>query len=89
MTRHAFPISLTGISVRLIATIIVVIMIVEVVIYLPSVSNFRANWLEDKLSVGVRRGAGARRGARRHEPARSADRPAAHRRRRRCHRLSP
>ena len=47
------PDFLTGISVRLIATIIVVIMIVEVVIYLPSVSNFRANWLEDKLSVGV------------------------------------
>ena len=47
------PDFLTGISVRLIATIIVVIMIVEVVIYLPSVSNFRANWLENKLAVGV------------------------------------
>jgi signal transduction histidine kinase len=47
------PDFLTGISVRLIATIIVVIMVVEVVIYLPSVSNFRANWLGNKLSVGV------------------------------------
>lgn len=47
------PDFLTGISVRLIATIILVIMIVEVVIYLPSVSNFRANWLNDKLAVGV------------------------------------
>jgi len=47
------PDFLTGISVRLIATIILVIMVVEVVIYLPSVANFRANWLSNKLSVGV------------------------------------
>ncbi len=47
------PDFLTGISVRLIATIILVIMVVEVVIYLPSVANFRANWLNNKLSVGV------------------------------------
>ncbi len=44
---------LTGISVRLIATIILVIMVVEVVIYLPSVANYRANWLNNKLSIGV------------------------------------
>lgn len=47
------PDFLTGISVRLIAMIVLVIMIVEVIIYLPSVSNFRAGWLNDKLSVGV------------------------------------
>ncbi|MBU1174191.1 MAG: sensor histidine kinase, partial [Alphaproteobacteria bacterium] len=47
------PDFLTGISVRLIATIILVIMLVEVVIYLPSVSNFRANWLSNKLAIGV------------------------------------
>lgn len=42
-----------GLSFRLIATIILVIMAVEVVIYLPSVANFRANWLDNKLSVGA------------------------------------
>lgn len=43
----------SGLSVKLIATIIFVIMAVEVVIYLPSVANFRGNWLQDKLSVGA------------------------------------
>lgn len=43
----------SGLSVKLIATIICVIMAVEVVIYLPSVANFRGNWLQDKLSVGA------------------------------------
>ncbi|HEY8596262.1 MAG TPA: HAMP domain-containing sensor histidine kinase [Devosiaceae bacterium] len=42
-----------GLSVKLIATIIVVILAVEVVIYLPSVANFRANWLDDRLRVGA------------------------------------
>lgn len=44
---------LNGLSTRLMATIILVIMLVEVVIYLPSVANFRANWLEDKVAVGL------------------------------------
>ena len=47
------PDFLTGISVRLIATIILAIMVVEVVIYLPSVANFRATWLNNKLSTGA------------------------------------
>ncbi len=47
------PDFLTGISVRLIATIVLVIMVVEIVIYLPFVANFRANWLNDKLSAGA------------------------------------
>ena len=59
-TPSRVPDFLTGISVRLIATIILVIMIVEVVIYLPSVSNFRANWLEQQAVGRHRRGAGAR-----------------------------
>jgi len=42
-----------GLSVKLIATIIVVILAVEVAIYLPSVANFRANWLDDRLRIGV------------------------------------
>lgn len=44
---------LSGLSVKLIATIIVVILAVEVVIYLPSAANFRASWLEDRLRIGV------------------------------------
>lgn len=42
-----------GLSVKLITTIIVVILAVEVAIYLPSVANFRANWLDDRLRIGV------------------------------------
>lgn len=40
-------------SYRLMATIILVILAVEIVIYLPSVANFRENWLQDKLMVGT------------------------------------
>jgi len=47
------PGPLSGLSVKLIATIIVVILAVEVVIYLPSAANFRASWLEDRLRVGI------------------------------------
>jgi len=42
---------LAGLSVRLIATIIFVILAVEVIIYLPSAANFRANWLNEKLAA--------------------------------------
>lgn len=45
------PSLLAGLSIKLIATIITVILAAEVLIYLPSVANFRAIWLEDKLSV--------------------------------------
>ncbi|HQZ11341.1 MAG TPA: HAMP domain-containing sensor histidine kinase [Devosia sp.] len=47
------PGPLSGLSVKLIATIIVVILAVEVAIYLPSAANFRSGWLEDRLRVGV------------------------------------
>ncbi|UJQ93121.1 sensor histidine kinase [Mariluticola halotolerans] len=43
----------SGLSVKLITTIIFVILAVEVVLYVPSVANFRANWLDDKLSVAA------------------------------------
>ena len=43
----------SGLSVKLIATIVVVILAVEVVIYLPSAADFRANWLEERLRIGI------------------------------------
>lgn len=47
------PGPLSGLSVKLITTIILVILAVEVVIYLPSLANFRAAWLNDRLRIGV------------------------------------
>jgi signal transduction histidine kinase len=43
----------SGLSVKLIATIIFVILAVEVVIYLPSLGNFRVAWLNDRLHIGI------------------------------------
>lgn len=43
----------SGLSSKLIATIIGVILLVEIVIYLPSVASFRTAWLEDRLRVGI------------------------------------
>ena len=43
----------SGLSVKIIATIIFVILAVEVIIYLPSAANFRTSWLEDRLRVGI------------------------------------
>ena len=43
----------SGLSVKLIATIIFVILAVEVVIYLPSLAGFRTSWLNDRLRIGV------------------------------------
>ncbi|WP_299343882.1 HAMP domain-containing sensor histidine kinase [uncultured Maritalea sp.] len=40
-----------GLSIKLITMIISMIMIVEVVIYLPSVANFRIRWLDDRVQV--------------------------------------
>jgi signal transduction histidine kinase len=41
-----------GLSVKLIVMIVVTILTVEVIIYLPSVANFRAVWLDDRIRVG-------------------------------------
>src|SRR5690606_8175982 len=43
----------SGLSSKLIATIIGVILLVEIVVYLPSIASFRTTWLEDRLRVGV------------------------------------
>lgn len=40
-----------GLSIKLITMIITMIMVVEVVIYLPSVANFRIRWLDDRVQV--------------------------------------
>ena len=50
---RAMPGPFSGLSVKLITTIILVILAVEVAVYLPSVANYRASWLEDRLRVGV------------------------------------
>ncbi len=42
-----------GLSVKLFGMIIFVIMVVEVVIFLPSLANARSNWLDDRLRVGA------------------------------------
>lgn len=47
------PGPLSGLSVKIIATIIFVILAVQVIIYLPSAANFRMSWLEDRLRVGI------------------------------------
>ena len=43
----------SGLSVKLIATITLVILAVEVVIYLPSAGNYREAWLNDRLRIGI------------------------------------
>lgn len=40
-----------GLSMKLITMIIAMIMVVEVLIYLPSVANFRINWMDDRVHV--------------------------------------
>src|SRR5690606_19291659 len=42
-----------GLSSKLIATIVGVILLVEIVVYLPSIASFRSSWLEDRLRVGI------------------------------------
>jgi len=49
----AMPGPFSGLSAKLIATIIFVILAVEVVVYLPSLGNYRAAWLEDRLRIGI------------------------------------
>ncbi len=52
-TPSCLPSFPTGLTTRLIAMTVLVIMLVEIVIYLPSVASFRASWLSDKLSTGA------------------------------------
>jgi signal transduction histidine kinase len=51
--RRSMPGLFSGLSVKLIATITLVILAVEVVIYLPSAGNFRQAWLNDRLRIGI------------------------------------
>ena len=51
--RSVLPGRFSGLSIKLIATIIGVILLVEVVVYVPSLAAFRANWLDDRLRVGI------------------------------------
>jgi signal transduction histidine kinase len=50
---RAMPGPLSGLSIKLIATIVIVILAVEVVIYLPSLANYRASWLDNRLRIGI------------------------------------
>ena len=50
---RAMPGPFSGLSVKLIATITLVILAVEVVIYLPSAGHYRQTWLDDRLRIGI------------------------------------
>jgi signal transduction histidine kinase len=50
---RAMPGPFSGLSVKLIATITLVILAVEVLVYLPSAGNFRQSWLNDRLRIGI------------------------------------
>ena len=51
--RSVLPGWFSGLSIKLIATIVGVIFTVAVVVYLPTIANYRASWLEDRLRIGV------------------------------------
>lgn len=46
------PGPLAGLSVQLIGAIAVVILLVEIAVFFPSLANYRAAWLDDRLRVG-------------------------------------
>lgn len=54
MTRDIakVPGPLTGLSVKLITAIALVIVLVQIATFLPSLANYRIGWLEDRLRVG-------------------------------------
>ena len=52
-SRRVMPGPFSGLSVKLIATITLVILVVEILIYLPSAGNFREAWLQDRLRIGI------------------------------------
>ncbi len=43
----------TGLSVKLIATIVLVILAVEILIYVPSIANYRAGWVDNRLRIAI------------------------------------
>ena len=40
-----------GLAARVLALIIMFVMLAEVAIYVPSIANFRNNWLRDRLAA--------------------------------------
>lgn len=44
---------LSGLSVKLITAIVVVIIAVEILIYVPSLANYRSGWLDNRLQIGI------------------------------------
>src|SRR5688572_8685585 len=40
-----------GLSARLLVLTVIFVMVAEVLIYVPSVANFRRNWLNDRLAA--------------------------------------
>ena len=48
---HRSLLSAFGLSSRLLILTILFVMIAEVLIYVPSVANFRRNWLKDRLAA--------------------------------------
>jgi signal transduction histidine kinase len=52
LPSRKMPGFLSGLSVKLIATIVVVILAVEIVLYFPFAAAFRQDWLADRLRVG-------------------------------------
>lgn len=51
--RSVLPSRFSGLSIKLIAAIVAVTLLVEIVVYLPSLATFRSNWLDDRLRVGT------------------------------------
>lgn len=54
MTRQAkkVPGPVSGLSFKLISVIAFVILLVEVAVFFPSLANYRASWLDDRLRIG-------------------------------------
>jgi signal transduction histidine kinase len=50
---RAMPGPLSGLSVKLITTITLVILAVGIAIYLPSAGTYRQSWLNDRLRIGI------------------------------------
>ena len=79
-----------GLSGKLLALTILFVMIAEVLIYVPSIANFRLNWLQRPALRRLYRGARARGRAERHGARkRGAPDPRQHRRARRRHEDGP
>lgn len=49
--ERAEPVIVLGLSGRLLVLTVLFVMLAEVLIYVPSVANFRRNWLKDRLSA--------------------------------------